>query len=293
MEISSDQQRKIYRPQSPRSALPWLGMAFAYCLVGLGAISMVVPFLWMLRTSLMREGQARLFPPVWIPTPFVLDNYVEVWRRIPMGLFTLNSLKIATLSTFGVLLSCSFCAFGFSRLRFPGRDVIFALLLLTMMIPGSVTLIPMYILFSRIGWINSHNPLIVPAFFGSAFGIFLLRQFFLTLPQELFDAATVDGADPVRQYWQISLPLAKPALMTLALFQFVGSWADLMGPLIYLNSRDKMTLPVGVALFRGQYYTEIGKLMAASAIMAFPMVFLFIFTQRYFVRGIALTGIKG
>jgi multiple sugar transport system permease protein len=265
----------------------------AYVIVIIGGISMVLPFLWMLRTSLMGEGQANLFPPVLIPNPFAWQNYVEVWHRIPMGIFTFNSTKIATLSTIGVLLSCSLCGFGFARLRFRGRDTVFLLLLLTMMIPGSVTLIPLYILFTRIGWINTHNPLIVPSYFGGAFGIFMMRQFFLSLPQELFDAATVDGADPIRQYWQLGLPLAKPALATLAMFQFVGSWGDLMGPLIYLNTREKMTLSVGVAFFRAQYYTELTKLMAAATIMALPMVILFIFTQRYFVQGIALTGMKG
>ena len=241
----------------------------------------------------MSEGQARLFPPVWVPNPLVLQNYPDVFQRIPMAVFTYNSVKLATLSTIGILMSCSLAGYAFARLRFPGRNVIFILLLATMMVPGSVTLIPLYILFVRIGWIDTHLPFIVPAFLGSAFGIFLLRQFFLTLPQELFDAAVVDGASPFRQFFQLALPLSKPALATLGVFTFVGSWGNLMGPLIFLNSREKMTLPVGVAFFRAQYYTEISKLMASSAIMALPMVVLFLLTQRYFVQGIALTGMKG
>ena len=270
-----------------------LATTFAYVVVSIGALSMVVPFVWMLRTSLMSEGQSRLYPPSWIPNPVVWQNYAEVTQRIPMLTFAVNSVKIATLTSIGVLLSCSLAGYAFARLRFPGREAIFLILLGTMMIPGSVTLIPLYIFYSRIGWLDTHLPFIVPAFLGSTFGIFLLRQFFLTLPQELFDAATVDGANPIRQYVQLALPLAKPALATLGLFTYVGSWGNLMGPLIYLTSREKMTLPVGVAFFRGQYYAEMTKLMAASAIMVVPMVILFLLTQRYFVQGIALTGVKG
>jgi multiple sugar transport system permease protein len=265
----------------------------AYMVIGLGAITMVVPFVWMIRTSLMDGSQANLFPPALIPAPFVWDNYLEVFRKIPMALFIFNSLKIVILSTFGTLLSSSLCGFGFARMRFPGRDIVFLLVLLTTMIPRSVTLIPLFIFYTRIGWIDTHLPLIVPSFFGGAFGIFLMRQFFLTLPQELFDAATVDGADPVHQYAQIALPLCMPALATVGMFHAVYSWGDLMGPLIFLNSVDKMTLPVGVTFFRGQYVTDMPRLMAASALMALPMLVLFIFTQRFFVRGIALTGIRG
>jgi len=270
-----------------------LGRVFTWLLVSIGGLTMLAPFLWMLRTSLMTRAQANLFPPQFWPDPWVWTNYGDVFRQVPMALFTLNSVKIAVLSSLGVILSSSLCGFGFSRLRFRGRDAVFMVVLMTTMIPRAVTLIPLFILYSRIGWIDTHYPLIVPAFFGNAFSIFLMRQYFLTLPQDLFDAATVDGATPVRQYLQLALPLAGPALATIGLFQAVGSWGDLMSPLILLNRRELMTLPVGITLFKGQYNTDMPKMMAASAMVMAPMIILFLFTQKYFVRGIALTGIKG
>jgi multiple sugar transport system permease protein len=265
----------------------------SWLFVTIGAITMTIPFLWMLRTSLMEGGQADLYPPVLIPNPFLWSNYADVFAQVPMALFTLNSIKVTGLSTLGILFSSSLCGYGFSRLRFRGRDTIFLLVLLTTMIPRAVTLIPLFILYTRIHWIDTHNPLIIPAYFGGAFSIFLMRQYFLTLPQELFDAATVDGASPLRQYWQIAIPLAGPALATVALFHAVSSWGDLMGPLIFLNRQQMMTLPVGITIFKGMYTYDMPRLMAASAMVAAPMIFLFIFTQKYFVRGIALTGIKG
>ena len=267
--------------------------ALALLVVVVGAFSMTVPFLWMFRTSLMQGGQADLFPPVVIPNPVMWHHYIDVFQTIPMALLTLNSVKVTVLSTLGVLFSSSCCGFGFSRLRFRGRDTVFLLVLLTMMIPRAVTLIPLFILFTHLGWIDTLKPLIVPAYFGGAFSVFLMRQFFLTLPQPLFDAATVDGADPIRQFWHVALPLSVPALATVGLFNAVSSWGDLLGPLIYLNSQDKMTLPVGLLAFKGQYVTDVPRLMAASAMVALPMMILFIFTQRYFVQGIALTGIHG
>lgn len=270
-----------------------VGRGIVYALVVLAAASMVIPFVWMVRTSLMSEGQAALYPPQWFPAPWAWGNYVRVSDRVPLGLFVFNSLKIATLSTIGGLLSCSLAGYAFARLKFPGREGLFIALLATLMIPGSVTFIPLFVIYSRIGWIDTHLPFIVPAFLGNAFGIFLLRQFFLTLPQELFDAAVVDGASPARQFAQLAVPLSKPALATLALFSYVGSWGNLFGPLVYLRTAEKMTLPVSVVFFSGHYWPETTLLMAASTILAAPMVVLFLLTQRYFVQGIALTGLKG
>jgi ABC-type glycerol-3-phosphate transport system permease component len=191
------------------------------------------------------------------------------------------------------MLSCTLVAFAFARLQYPSRDFWFVVLLSTMMLPTHVTIIPHFVLFRILGWLNTFKPLIVPAFFGSAFYIFLLRQFFLTIPQELDDAATVDGCGIFRIYWQIILPLAKPALATVAVFSFISHWNDFLGPLIYLTSPEKMTIAVGLRLFRSQYSTEMHLLMAASTVAVLPILVIFFVAQKYFIQGIALTGLKG
>jgi multiple sugar transport system permease protein len=276
-----------------RGAPATLGRLLAYLILLLVAVSMAVPFLWMISTSLKTNEAVFAVPPEWLPRPPQWSNYAQVFRVVPFGLFGLNSFKIASLATLGTLVSCSMAAFAFARLRFPGRGVLFAVLLSTLMVPSQVTLIPVYWVMAQLGWINTHYPLIVPAWFGNAFGIFLLRQFFLTLPQELMDAAKIDGCTPYGVYARIWLPLAKPALVTLAILSFIGTWNDFLSPLIYLNDQSMMTLPVGLASFQGLHYSDWGPLMAGSFMACIPMIALFVFGQRYFVRGIVLSGLKG
>jgi len=270
-----------------------LGRLVAYVILLVLALSATVPFLWMISTSLKTNEAAFAVPPEWIPSAPQWDNYAAVFRNAPFGLFAVNSTKIATLTTLGTLISCSMGAFAFARLRFPGRGLLFAVLLSVLMIPSQVTLIPVYFVMAKLGWINTHFPLIVPAWFGGAFGIFLLRQFFMTLPQELMDAARIDGCTPYGVYGRIFLPLAKPALATLAILTFIGSWNDFLNPLIYLNDQSMMTIPVGLVSFQGLHNSEWGPLMAGSFMACLPMLALFVAGQRYFVRGIVLSGLKG
>lgn len=265
----------------------------AYLITALGALTMIIPFLWMLSTALKEPGQVFTMPPQWIPKPFMWSNFTKAWSSLPFAMFSTNSLKIAILSTLGTLLSCSWAAYAFARLRFPGKEPLFAVILATMMIPGQITMIPIFIVMRSLGWYDTHLPLWVPSFFGSAFGTFLLRQFFASLPDELDDAAKIDGCNPFEIYYRIYLPLSKPALATLGVLTFLGSWNSLLGPVIYLTSIEKFTLMIGLSFFQGQYTTDYSLLMSGSIISLVPIILLYMVAQKYFVQGIALTGIKG
>lgn len=265
----------------------------AYIIMSLGALAMVLPFLWMISTALKEPGQIFRMPPVWIPKPIVWSNFKRAWTSLPFALFTSNSFKVSILGTIGTLLSCSWAAYAFSRLRFPGKDILFSIVLATMMIPGQVTMIPIFIVMRALGWYDTHYPLWVPHFFGSAFGTFLLRQFFSSLPTDLDDAAKIDGCNPFQIYWRIYLPLSKPALATLGVLTFLGSWNNLLGSVIYLNTIEKFTLMIGLSFFQGQYTTDFSLLMAGTLISLIPTIVLYVVAQKYFVQGIALTGIKG
>ena len=265
----------------------------AYSVISLGALTMIIPFLWMISTALKEPGQIFLMPPKWIPNPVVWLNFSRAWNSLPFATFSFNSFKIALLGTIGTLLSCSWAAYAFARLRFPGKDYLFALILLTMMIPGQITMIPVFILMRYLGWYDTHLPLWVPHFFGSAFGTFLLRQFFLSLPSELDDAAKIDGCNPFQIYWKIFLPLSKPAFATLGVLTFLSGWNSLLSAVIYLQSIEKFTLMVGLSFFKGQYSTNYSLLMAGTLISLLPIILLYAVAQKYFVQGIALTGIKG
>ncbi|MBT4502608.1 MAG: carbohydrate ABC transporter permease [Gemmatimonadetes bacterium] len=254
---------------------------------------MIVPFLWMLSTSLKTTAQSMAFPPEWWPRPFIWENYTQIYEYMPFFTFLFNSVKITFFVLVGQLLTCSLAGYAFAKLRFPGRRPLFLILLSTMMIPSQVTLIPVFIIMKSLGWINTHYALIVPAFFGSVFGTFLLRQFFLGLPNDLEDAARIDGCSPFGIYWRIMLPLAKPSLATLGIFTFMGTWNDFMRPLIYLSDMDKMTLPVGLALLSNHQDIRIPLIMAGAVLSLLPILVLYIFGQKYFVQGIALTGMKG
>jgi multiple sugar transport system permease protein len=275
--------------------------ALIYAALILGGLVMMAPFLWMVVTSLKTRAEVFGSSPLELPSGIHPENYATMWNALPFGLFYLNSLKLAFLVTAGQLISCSLAAFAFAILEFRGKRVLFGLLLATLLIPFQVVLVPNFILyrylphpFSASGnWIGTQEPLWVAAFLGGAFGTFLLRQFYLTIPRELADAARVDGANPWQIYRHVYLPLAKPALATLAIFTFMWTWNDLIDPLIYLRDLPSYTVTVGLAFFKGQYVGKWPEMMAGALVSLAPMIVLFVIAQRQFVRGIALTGLKG
>jgi multiple sugar transport system permease protein len=273
----------------------------AYTLLIVGGMLMILPFFWMISTSLKTPAQVLAWPPTWIPTPVRWSNYVEFWNSPPVAggftRFTINTLIVTLTCMVGEALSATVVAYGFARYRFPGRDTWFMVLLATMMLPGAVTLVPSFIMFRYLGWIDSYLPLTVGAFFGGgAFYIFLARQFFLTIPVELEEAARLDGCSSLQTFYYIFLPLSKPLLVTIAIFSFTAHWKDFMGPLIYLNSSDKFTLTLGLNWFKqsivGQGATPYHLLMAATLVVIAPMIALFFAAQRSFTEGIAMSGLK-
>jgi ABC-type glycerol-3-phosphate transport system permease component len=265
-----------------------------YCALIAFAVVLILPFLWVISTSLKGDQQIFAIPPQFIPETIHWDNYAKVFERMPFLVFFLNSTFITVVTILGVVASSSLVAYAFACLRWPGRNGIFVLVLATMMLPMQVTMIPIFVIFKELGWLNTFKPLTVPAFLGGgAFNIFLLRQFFLTIPQSLFDAARIDGCSEFKIYWKIVLPLAKPALATVAILTFLFSWNDFLGPLIYLSDELKGTLALGLAVFTGQHQTEWGLLMAASVMMMAPVIIIFFFFQKYFIQAFMSSGIKG
>jgi multiple sugar transport system permease protein len=256
------------------------------------AATMLAPFLWMISTSLMGEYEVFQFPPRFLPATLRWSNYPEAMGMQPFARFFLNTAIVAGVSVAGQLLFCSMAAYAFARLRFPGRDRLFGAYLATMMIPAIVTIIPAFLLVSRLGLINTYPALFLPTM-SSVWGIFLLRQFFLTIPRDLEDAARVDGASELAIFWRIILPLSKPALATLAIFAFMASWKDFLWPLIVTNRTDMRTVEVGIAGFNSLYATDWPHQMAAAVVVLLPVIIVFFLAQKYFVRGITLTGIKG
>jgi multiple sugar transport system permease protein len=254
---------------------------------------MVAPFLWMLTTSLKSLAEASFFPPRVLPSDPRWSNYADVFVKVPFARMILNTVFVSVAGVVGQLVTTSMAAFAFSRLRFRGRDALFVALLATMMVPHHVTLVPQYLLFKAFGWINTYYALVAPSWLGGAFGTFLLRQYFLGIPQELHDAARVDGCSPPRIYAQIVLPLSGHALAALGLLTFMARWNDLLHPLLYMNKPEMMTVTVGITYFVGQYYTDIPMVMATSVVSMLPTVAAFLFAQRYFVQGVVLSGIKG
>ncbi|MGD0005071.1 MAG: carbohydrate ABC transporter permease [Anaerolineaceae bacterium] len=268
---------------------------FSYLILTLVAVVFVIPFVWLIITSLKNAAQVFSDPPIWIPSPIVWNNYVEALTTPAFPFLHLlgNTVFYSVVSTIGVIISSSIVAYSFARMQFRGRDTLFAITLATMMVPGVVTLIPTYILFRWLGWVGSYAPLIVPAFFGSAFNIFLLRQFMMTIPWDLTDAATVDGADDFIILWQIVIPLVKPALLVIAIFNIMWTWNDFMGPLIYLTNSKQYPLVMGLYAFQTRFGVQWHLLMAASLATTLPLIILFFIAQRYFIEGITLTGLKG
>jgi len=256
------------------------------------ACSMLIPFIWMISTSLMSELEVYQFPPKFLPTSWRWSNFIEAMTLQPFGRFFLNSAIVAAASVIGQLIFCSMAAYAFARLPFRGREKLFALYLSTMMIPAIVTIIPAFLIINAFGWMNTYWALFTPTL-SSVWGIFLLRQFFQTIPKDLEDAARVDGASEFTIFWKIVMPLSKPALATLAIFAFMGSWKDFLWPLIVTNRNDMRTVEVGIANFSSLYTTDWPHQMAAAVIVMLPIIVVFIFAQKYFVRGITLTGLKG
>ena len=263
-------------------------------LAGLGAALFAIPLIFMFSSSLRPLGDAYKLPPAWFPTQFQYENYLTVLNhRVPFFDFALNSTKITFWVTLGRLVTGSMAAFAFARLRFPGRNVLFILLLASLMVPIQVTIIPIFLMMSKFKLVDNHLALILPGL-TSAFGVFLLRQFFMTMPEELFDAARIDGAGPWRLYWNIAIPQAGPALAALTIITFNQSWNDYFTPLIFINTWENMTLPLGISALKGRL--ESGNpsvVMAAVALAILPVLILFLAAQRYFIEGVTMSGIKG
>ena len=258
------------------------------------AFIMVMPFVWLVTSSLKTQVQIFQYPPQWIPDPIMWGNYVEALTIKPFILYFQNTMIIVVLNILAVVLTSSFCAYGFARIRFPGRDFWFGIVMATLFLPYAILIVPQFIIFSRLGWVDTFLPLTVPLFFGGgAFNIFLLRQFFRTIPEDLADAARIDGSSEFGIYWRIMMPLAKPALITVGIFTFLTAWNDLLGPIIYLRSPSNFTIAVGLASFRSTLDVSWDLQLAASTAMVLPVVVLFFFTQRYFIKGIVMTGMKG
>ncbi len=281
----------VYRP---RKRFP-VAQVLRYVALTFLAFLFVTPLIWMFSTSFKTTSQAYRFPPEFIPSPLIFDSYTNLWTgSIPFNEFYLNTTVIVIFSEIGTLFSCTLAAYAFARLHWIGRNVWFGVLLATMMLPFQVIMIPVYIIFRQLGWLDSWLPLIVPTFLGNPFYIFLLRQFFLGLPRDLEDAARVDGAGSLRILWQIFIPLSKPVLLTVVMFTFVGAWNDFLGPLLYLTSIDKMTVSVGLSMFIGRAgATNWPNMMAGATLALLPILVMFLLFQKYFVKGIALTGLKG
>lgn len=253
----------------------------------------VFPFYWTLITALKTDLQVYQWPPTLFPSTPQWSNFVDATRYIPFWAYLRNTFIICGLTVFGVLISSTLVAYGFSRIPFRGRNIIFAIYLSTIMLPGQVTMIPLYILYRKLGWVGTILPLVIPSYFGYVAYVFLLRQFFKTIPKELSDAAYLDGAGDLRILWSIMLPLCRPALATIALLTFIGSYQDFLGPLVYLTNQEQWTIAVGLNMFKNQFSTQYQLMMAATALSMMPMLILYFFTQRTLIQGITLTGIKG
>ncbi|MCA9838901.1 MAG: carbohydrate ABC transporter permease [Trueperaceae bacterium] len=267
-------------------------MVYLLCLAG--SVVMLIPLVWLVRSSFMGLSQIFIFPPEWIPNPWHFDNYPKALTTIPFLRYFVNTLIILVPSVIGTVATSALAAYGFARLRWPGRDIIFNILMTTLMLPYAVTLIPTFLVWAKLGLINTYWPLVLPSWFGGGiFFIFLLRQFFMSLPKELDEAATIDGANPLQIFWFIIIPLSRPALITVAIFSTLNAWNDFLGPLIYLNDSRQYTLALGLAEFTGLYTSQWHLLMAAATVVLLPVLILFFVAQRYFIEGIALTGSKG
>lgn len=295
-------QDNAQRPQQARTldVQGWLVEILKYVVLLTLAITFLLPFYWMLSSAVKNDSQVYTVPPVWFPVPQQWNNFWDAWSSENYWLFTYNTVVMYAIpAAIGSVLSSALVAYSFSRLRWIGRDTLFGILIATLMIPGWVRLVPLFIIFKQIGWLNTFLPLVVPHFLGNAFFIFLLRQFFMSLPTELSDAARIDGANELQTMFRIILPLSVPALAVVALFTFMDAWNDYLGPLIYVNVEEKWVLALGVQRLRSAV-AEIGNrqlaypyLMAVSSLITLPIFLAFFFAQRTFIEGISVTGLKG
>lgn len=282
-EMASSRRRKFL--------VTWFWKGIGLLVLTGVSIFILFPAVWMLSTSLKPDDQVALTN--WIPKPIVWSNYAKALKSIPFAQYFLNTTLYALVVVFADVLSNSLVAYGFAKLRFPGRNLLFGVLLATMMIPGMVTMIPQYILFSKLHWYPGYLPLTVPHFFAGAFFTFLLRQFFMGIPEEYSEAARIDGASDFWIWYRVILPLAKPALATVAIFSFEGAWNDYIGPVLYLNNNKLYTLQIGLTMFKSTSDTQWQHLMAASIVVMLPIIVLFSAFQRYFIEGASVSGIKG
>lgn len=264
-----------------------------YALLIIVAAVLILPLYWMVSTALKSQSQMFQLPPTWIPNPVELNNFPMVFQEVPFGRFLINTVIIVVINIIGEVIAVSLVAYGFARLRFPGRSFLFLLMLSTLMIPYHVTLVPRFILFAELGWINTYLPLTVPAFTGSAFLIFLVRQYMMSIPYDLDEAAYIDGASRFGVFWRIILPLSRPALVLVVVFTFVGTWNDFLQPLIYLNDPQLFTVSLGLSFFQGARETNWNLLMAGSLLATIPPLVLFFIAQRQLIGGIAIEGLKG
>ncbi|MHB0874524.1 MAG: carbohydrate ABC transporter permease [Anaerolineae bacterium] len=281
-----------------RPAVHYAGRVALYAVLLVLSLLFVLPFVWMVSTSLKDDPQVYHVPPIWFPSPQLWSNYPGALTQQPFARFFVNTLWYALPATVGTILSCAIPGYGFARFRWRGRDLLFYLCLATMMIPFQVQMIPLFITFKKVGWINTYLPLVVPAFFGNAYFIFLLRQFFMTIPLELSDAARIDGCGEFGILWRVIMPLSRPALAVVGLFTFMNCWNDYLGPLIYLNNIKLYPVALGLQQLRANYHAAGQRLvwpylMAASTVVVAPILLLYFFTQRTFIEGITVTGIKG
>jgi ABC-type glycerol-3-phosphate transport system permease component len=281
----------------PRAWRRRLRPALLYALLTFFGIAFGFPFYWLVIGSLKDETQYNQFPPTWFPNPPHWSNYVTLFQALPFGQFLVNSVIVTGFVVVGVVASSALVAYAFARLRAPGRSVLFALLLATIILPSQITIVPTFILFSKLGWLNSFKPLTIPSFFGDAFSIFLIRQFFQGIPRDLDEAAMLDGCGYGRIFWHIFVPNSWPVLATVAIFAFINTWSDFFTPLIYLNNFNKMTAAVGLAFLNvehggGSSIVTLQVMLAGSLIVIIPMMAVFILLQRYFVKAITLTGVK-
>ena len=262
-----------------------------YAVLGIGAVAMLLPFAWMLSTSIKTGDATFVMPPQLIPTAPTFENYSAIFAAVPMGQFLVNSIFVSVTSTVLMVLTCAMAGYAFARIKFPGREIVFYAYLATLMIPQQVTLVPLFVTMTWLHWGNTYQALILPSSFG-AFGTFLLRQFYLRLPREVEEAAFMDGAGYVRIFFTIGLQLARPALATLAVFAFMASWNSFLWPLIITSNQSMMTLPVGLSFLNGRYTTDWNVLMAGAVIGTLPIIAVYVFAQKYIIQGLATTGLK-
>ena len=283
----------IHRKHDKERGIDWAKIA-AHIILIAGSIMFLMPFIYVVSTSLKTAGDVYTFPPEFIPDPIRWANYPEALTALPFDVFFINTIMLALGRIIGLTLSCSLAGFAFAKLRWKGRNTVFFIVLLTLMIPTEVTLIPKYIMFSKMGWVGSFAPLLVPGFFAeNAFFVFLFRQFFMTMGQDTIDAARIDGCSFIGVFWRVIVPNAKPVFAVVAIYIIQNNWNSFLLPLIYLTDRAQYTLALGLRLFNEQYYSQTHLLMAASVFVTMPIVILFFFMQRYFIQGVVFTGTKG